>query len=96
MHKTPQFKLGDLILVSTLKYKNIKGPKKWKDYFEGEFIIEALHGKNAVKVELTGELENKHPTFPVSLQKNYTQIDKESFPLINETPLELPPLDQSE
>ncbi|MBW0594174.1 hypothetical protein O181_133889 [Austropuccinia psidii MF-1] len=61
-HKTPEFKVGDLILVSTLNFNNIKGPKKLKDSFAGPFIIKALHGTNAVQVELSGELENKHPT----------------------------------
>ncbi|MBW0528540.1 hypothetical protein O181_068255 [Austropuccinia psidii MF-1] len=27
-HKTPEFKVGDLILASTLSFNNIKGPKK--------------------------------------------------------------------
>ncbi|MBW0537334.1 hypothetical protein O181_077049 [Austropuccinia psidii MF-1] len=95
-HKTPEFKVGDLILVSTLNFNNIKRPKKLKDSFAGPFIIKALHGTNAVQVELSGELENKHPTFPVSLVKHYTSSDKEFFPFRNETPLEVPPLDQSE
>ncbi|MBW0582620.1 hypothetical protein O181_122335 [Austropuccinia psidii MF-1] len=95
-HKTPEFKVGDLILVSTLNFNNIKGPKKFKDSFEGPFIIEALHGTNEVQVELSGEFEKKHPTFPVGLVKHYTSSDKELFPLRNETPLEVPPLDQSE
>ncbi|MBW0553480.1 hypothetical protein O181_093195 [Austropuccinia psidii MF-1] len=95
-HKTPEFKVGDLILVSTLNFDNIKGPKKLKDSFAGPLIIKALHEKNAVKVELSGELQNKHPTFPVSLVKNYTSSDKELFPLRNETPLEVPQLNQSE
>ncbi|MBW0575446.1 hypothetical protein O181_115161 [Austropuccinia psidii MF-1] len=95
-HKTPELKEGDLILVSTLSFNNIKGPKKLKDSFSGPFIIKALHGTNAVQVELSGELENKHPTFPVSLVKHYTSSDKELFPLRNETPLQVPPLDQSE
>ncbi|MBW0510849.1 hypothetical protein O181_050564 [Austropuccinia psidii MF-1] len=69
-HKTPEFKVGDLILVSTLKLNNIKGPNKLKDSFAGPFIIKALHGTNAVQVKLSGELENKHPTFPVSLVKH--------------------------
>ncbi|PLW26335.1 hypothetical protein PCANC_22903 [Puccinia coronata f. sp. avenae] len=30
----------------------------------GTFVIQALHGDNAVEVELSGELEKKHPTFP--------------------------------
>ncbi|MBW0560633.1 hypothetical protein O181_100348, partial [Austropuccinia psidii MF-1] len=32
-HKVPDFKLGDLVLVSTLNFNNIKGPKKLKDYY---------------------------------------------------------------
>ncbi|MBW0558333.1 hypothetical protein O181_098048 [Austropuccinia psidii MF-1] len=95
-HKMPEFKVGDLILVSTLNFNNIKGPKKLKHSFSGPLITKALHGKNAVQVEISGELENKHPTFPVSLVKHYTSSDKELFPLRNETPLEVPPLDQSE
>ncbi|MBW0569719.1 hypothetical protein O181_109434 [Austropuccinia psidii MF-1] len=69
-HKTPEFKVGDLILVSTLNFNNIKGPKKLKDSFAGQFTIKTLHGTNAVQVELSGELENKHPAFPVSLIKH--------------------------
>ncbi|MBW0503161.1 hypothetical protein O181_042876 [Austropuccinia psidii MF-1] len=95
-HKNPEFKVGYLILVSTLNFNNIKGPKRLKDSFAGPFIIKALHGRNAVQVELSGELENKNQTFPVSLVKHYTSSDKEIFPLRNETPLEVPPLHQSE
>ncbi|MBW0576751.1 hypothetical protein O181_116466 [Austropuccinia psidii MF-1] len=95
-HKTAEFKLGDLILASTLNFNNIKGLNKLKDSFAGPFLIEALHGTNAVQVELSGELENKYSTFPVSLVKHYTSSDNELFSLRNETPLEVPPLDQSE
>ncbi|MBW0519540.1 hypothetical protein O181_059255 [Austropuccinia psidii MF-1] len=34
-HKTPEFKVGDLILVSTLNFNNIKGPNILKDSFSG-------------------------------------------------------------
>ncbi|MBW0591397.1 hypothetical protein O181_131112 [Austropuccinia psidii MF-1] len=95
-NKTPEFKVGDLILFSTLKFNNIQGLKKLKYSFAGPLIIKALHGTNAVQVELSGELENKHPTFPVSLVKHCTSSDKELFPLRNGTPLEVPPPDQSE
>ncbi|MBW0545005.1 hypothetical protein O181_084720 [Austropuccinia psidii MF-1] len=70
--------------------------KKLKDSFSGPSIIQALHGTNAVQVELSGELENKHPAFPDSLVVHYTSSDKELFPLRNKTPLEVPTLDQSE
>ncbi|MBW0541628.1 hypothetical protein O181_081343 [Austropuccinia psidii MF-1] len=64
-HKPSDFKIGYLVLVSTLNFTNIKGPKKVKDSFAGSFMIKALHGPNAVQLELTGELMNKHPAFPV-------------------------------
>ncbi|MBW0498928.1 hypothetical protein O181_038643 [Austropuccinia psidii MF-1] len=66
-HKLPDFKVGDLVLVSTLDFNNIKGPNKLEDSFAGPFMIKAQHGTNAVKLELTDELMKKHPTFPVSL-----------------------------
>ncbi|MBW0575484.1 hypothetical protein O181_115199 [Austropuccinia psidii MF-1] len=95
-HKPPDFKIGDLVLVSTLHFNNLKGPKKLKYSFAGPFMIKALHGPNAVQLELTGELMNKHPTFPVSLIKPYSSSDKELFPLRNKPPLEIPPLEEGE
>ncbi|MBW0475025.1 hypothetical protein O181_014740 [Austropuccinia psidii MF-1] len=89
-------KVGDLVLVSTLSFKNINSPKKLKDSYVGTFVIFALHGTNAVQVELSGELEKKHPTFQVSLIKPYQKTDKELFPLRNPTPLAVPPVEQSE
>ncbi|MBW0527740.1 hypothetical protein O181_067455 [Austropuccinia psidii MF-1] len=53
-HKVPYFKVGDLVLVSTLNF-NIKGPRKLKYSHEGPFVIVALHGTNAFQVELSGE-----------------------------------------
>ncbi|MBW0481239.1 hypothetical protein O181_020954 [Austropuccinia psidii MF-1] len=94
-HKTSEFNVEDLILVSNLSFNNIKGPNKLKDSFEGQFIIKALHGTNAVKVKLSGELENKHPNFPVSL-KHYTSSAQGFFPLRNKIPLEVPQLYKSE
>ncbi|MBW0522217.1 hypothetical protein O181_061932 [Austropuccinia psidii MF-1] len=95
-HKSPDFKVGDLVLVSTLKFNNIKGPKKLKHHFSGPIMIKSLHRPNAVQLELTGELMNKHPTFPVSLIKPYNSSDKELFPLRNKPPLEIPPLEEGE
>ncbi|MBW0580705.1 hypothetical protein O181_120420 [Austropuccinia psidii MF-1] len=95
-HKVPDFKVGDLFLVSTLNFHNIKGPKKLKDSYVGLFVIVALHGKNAVQVELSGELENKHPTLPVTLIKLYQPADKKLFPLKNPTLLTVPPVEQNE
>ncbi|MBW0589783.1 hypothetical protein O181_129498 [Austropuccinia psidii MF-1] len=55
-HKVPDFKVGDLVLVSTLNFNNIKGPKKLEYSYVAPFFIVALHGANRVQVELSGEL----------------------------------------
>ncbi|MBW0559271.1 hypothetical protein O181_098986 [Austropuccinia psidii MF-1] len=66
-HKTPEFKVGYLILVSTFNFNNIEGTNRLKYSFSGPLIIKSLHGTNAVQLKLSGELENKHPTFPAVL-----------------------------
>ncbi|MBW0582575.1 hypothetical protein O181_122290, partial [Austropuccinia psidii MF-1] len=95
-HKPPDFKIGELVLVSTLSLNTISGPNKLKDSFSGPFMIKALLGPNTVQLELTGDLMNKHPAFPVSLIKPYCSSDKELFPLRNKPPLEIPPLEEGE
>ncbi|MBW0565439.1 hypothetical protein O181_105154 [Austropuccinia psidii MF-1] len=95
-HKVPDLKVGDLVLASDLNFTNIKGPKKLKDANVGPCVIVALYGTNEVQVELSGELDNKHPTFPVSLIKPYQPTEKEFFPLRNPTPLTVPPVEQEE
>ncbi|MBW0553176.1 hypothetical protein O181_092891 [Austropuccinia psidii MF-1] len=94
-HKVPEFKVGDLVLVSTLNFNIIRSPKKLKDSYVGTLVIVALHGTNAVKVELSGELEKKHPTFPVSFIKAYQQAEKKLFLLRNTTPFTVRPVEQS-
>ncbi|MBW0503997.1 hypothetical protein O181_043712 [Austropuccinia psidii MF-1] len=86
-HKPAELKIGDLVLVSALNFNNIKGPNKLKDSFAGPFMIKALHGPNAVKLELAGELRNKHQAFPISLIKPYSSSENELFPLRNKPPL---------
>ncbi|MBW0552261.1 hypothetical protein O181_091976 [Austropuccinia psidii MF-1] len=95
-HKVPDFKVGDLVLAATLNFNKRTGPKKLKDSYVGPIGIVALHGTNAVQVQLSGELENKHPTFPVSLINPYQPADKELFPQRNLTPFTIPPVEQSE
>ncbi|MBW0575397.1 hypothetical protein O181_115112 [Austropuccinia psidii MF-1] len=90
-HKTTDFKLGDLVLVSTLNFNNIKCPKRLKDSFAETFMIKALHGPHSVQLELSGELMNKQPAFAVSLIKPYSSSEKDLFPLRNKPPLEIPP-----
>ncbi|MBW0542428.1 hypothetical protein O181_082143 [Austropuccinia psidii MF-1] len=68
-HKPPDFKVGELVSLSTLKFDNIKYSKKFKDSFAVPFMIRALNGPNSVQLELTGELMNKHQAFPVSQMK---------------------------
>ncbi|MBW0479018.1 hypothetical protein O181_018733 [Austropuccinia psidii MF-1] len=96
IHKPSYFERGNLVIVSILNLNNIKGLKKLKDSFAGPFMIKAVHGPNAVQLELTGELMNKHQTFPVSLMNNYSSSDKELFALRNKHQLEIPPLEEGE
>ncbi|MBW0465693.1 hypothetical protein O181_005408 [Austropuccinia psidii MF-1] len=92
-HATPDLKLGDLVLVYTTNFNKIKGYKMLKDYLAGNFVINVLHGENAVEVELSKDLSNKHPTFPVRLIKPYKSGDAEKFPLRNKVPQVIPPIE---
>ncbi|MBW0569374.1 hypothetical protein O181_109089 [Austropuccinia psidii MF-1] len=74
-HASPDFKVGDFVLVSTTNFNNIKGCKNLKDSFARPFLVKALHRGNAVEVELFEKLSNKHPKFPVSLIKPYKSSD---------------------
>ncbi|MBW0484969.1 hypothetical protein O181_024684, partial [Austropuccinia psidii MF-1] len=66
---------------------------KLKDSFEGPSAIKALNRENSVEVELSEELSNKHPTFPVSLIKPYESSDAENIPLRNKSPQVIPPIE---
>ncbi|MBW0464926.1 hypothetical protein O181_004641 [Austropuccinia psidii MF-1] len=79
-HMAPDCKEGDQVLVSTLKFNNLKGPKKMRDSFLGPFTIIKLIGKNAVEVKLTEEFSRKQPVLPVILVKPYFQTEEEKFP----------------
>ncbi|MBW0570084.1 hypothetical protein O181_109799 [Austropuccinia psidii MF-1] len=94
-HATPDFKVGDLVLVCTINFNNIKGCKKLKYSFSGPFVIKILHGENAVEVELSEELTNKHPTCPVSFIKPYKSSDAERFPFRNKVPRVIRPIETS-
>ncbi|MBW0541747.1 hypothetical protein O181_081462 [Austropuccinia psidii MF-1] len=85
-HMEPDFKEGEQVLVSTLNFNNLKGPKKMRDSFVGPFTIIKLVGKNAVEVKLTEELSRKHPAFPVSLVKPYFQTEEDKFPSRKKSP----------
>ncbi|MBW0485609.1 hypothetical protein O181_025324 [Austropuccinia psidii MF-1] len=76
----PDFEEGDQVLVSTLNFNNLKGPKKMRDLFLGLFTIIQLIGENAVKVKLTEEVSRKHQVFPVSLVKPYFKTEEDKFP----------------
>ncbi|MBW0512466.1 hypothetical protein O181_052181 [Austropuccinia psidii MF-1] len=94
-HATAEFKAGDLVLVSTTNFNNIKRCKKMKYSHAGPFVIKALHGENDVEVELSEELSNKHPTFPVRLIKPYKSSAADKFPLGNQVPQVIPPIESS-
>ncbi|MBW0493154.1 hypothetical protein O181_032869 [Austropuccinia psidii MF-1] len=92
-HATPYFKVGYLVLVSTTNINDIKGCKKLKHSFSGPFVIKALHGANAIAVEISEQLSNKHPTFPVILIKPYNSSVAERFPLRNKVPQHIHPIE---
>ncbi|MBW0513299.1 hypothetical protein O181_053014 [Austropuccinia psidii MF-1] len=94
-HATSDFKVGDLVLVSTTNFNNIKGYTTLKDCFTGPFVIKAPHGENAVEVECSKQLSNKHPKFPVSLIKPCKSINAERFPLRNKAAQVIPPIESS-
>ncbi|MBW0518173.1 hypothetical protein O181_057888 [Austropuccinia psidii MF-1] len=75
----PDFKEGDQVLLSTLNFNNLKGPKKMRDSFVGTFTIIELIGRNAVEVRLTEEFSRKHPVFPLSLVKPYFQKEDDKL-----------------
>ncbi|MBW0498421.1 hypothetical protein O181_038136 [Austropuccinia psidii MF-1] len=75
----PDFKEGDRVVVSTLNFNNLKGPKKMRDSFLGPFTIIKLIGKHSVEVKLTEEFSRKHPGFPVSLVKQYFQTEEDKL-----------------
>ncbi|MBW0578033.1 hypothetical protein O181_117748 [Austropuccinia psidii MF-1] len=52
-HIEPECKEGDKVLVCTLNFNNLKGPKKMRDSFLGPFTIIKLIGKNEVEPKLT-------------------------------------------
>ncbi|MBW0491172.1 hypothetical protein O181_030887 [Austropuccinia psidii MF-1] len=85
-HMEPYFKEGDLVLVSTLNFNNLKGPKKMRDSFVGPFTIIKLIGKNEVEVKLKQEFSRKHPLFTVTLVKSYFQTEEDKFPSRKENP----------
>ncbi|MBW0508131.1 hypothetical protein O181_047846 [Austropuccinia psidii MF-1] len=94
-HATPDFNVGDLVVVSTTNLNKIKGCKKVKESFSGTFAIKALHGENSVEVEFSEELSNKNPRFPVSLIKPYKSSDVEKFPLRHNIPQVIPPIEST-
>ncbi|MBW0466471.1 hypothetical protein O181_006186 [Austropuccinia psidii MF-1] len=94
--EVPELKVGDLTLASKLNFNDIKGPENLKDSDVGQFFIISLHGTNAVQVELSGDLKNQHPNFPVSLINYYQLADKELFPLKKSTPLTVLPVEHNE
>ncbi|MBW0585806.1 hypothetical protein O181_125521 [Austropuccinia psidii MF-1] len=80
------FEEGDQVLVSTLNFNNLKGPKKMRDSFLGPFTIIKLIGENAVEVKLMEESSRKHTVFPVRLVKPYFQTEEDKFPSRKKNP----------
>ncbi|MBW0554180.1 hypothetical protein O181_093895 [Austropuccinia psidii MF-1] len=96
-HMEPDFKKGDQVLVSTLNFNKLKGPKKMRDSFLGPFTIIKLMQRNSVGGRLTEEFSRKHPVFPASLIKPYFQTEEDKLPSRNKdtTPPEIVEVEDS-
>ncbi|MBW0581817.1 hypothetical protein O181_121532, partial [Austropuccinia psidii MF-1] len=94
-HATPDFKVGDLVLLSTTNFNSIRGCKNLKDSLSGPFVSKALHGKNSFELEISKELSNQHSTCPLSLIISYKSSDSEKFPLRNKAPQVISPIESS-
>ncbi|MBW0492581.1 hypothetical protein O181_032296 [Austropuccinia psidii MF-1] len=79
------FKERGQVLVSTLNFSNLKGPKKMRDLLVGPFTIIKLIGKNAVEVIIPEKFCRNHQVFPVSLVKQNFQKGEDIFPSRKET-----------
>jgi hypothetical protein len=87
-HKEHDIVVGNLVLISTLNFNNLKGNRKLRDSFVGPFVVKAFHGNNAVEVILTKEFEQKHPTFPISLVKKFVKPPNNEQTLVShKTPI---------
>ncbi|MBW0479491.1 hypothetical protein O181_019206 [Austropuccinia psidii MF-1] len=75
----PDFKEGDQVLVSTLNFNNLKGPRKMRDSFVRCFTIIKLICKNPVEVKLKEKFSRKDPVFPVGMVKPYFQTEEDKF-----------------
>ncbi|MBW0562402.1 hypothetical protein O181_102117 [Austropuccinia psidii MF-1] len=82
----PDFREGEQVLVSTLNFNNLTGPKKMRNSFVGPFTIIKLMGKNAVVVKLTKEFSRKQPVFSVGSVKPYFQREEDKFPSRKKNP----------
>ncbi|MBW0535185.1 hypothetical protein O181_074900 [Austropuccinia psidii MF-1] len=77
----PEFKEGDQVLVSTLSFNNVKGPKKMRDSFLGPFPIIKLIGNNAVEVKFTEEFSRKHTVFPNPTPPEIVEVEDSPGPV---------------
>ncbi|MBW0565947.1 hypothetical protein O181_105662 [Austropuccinia psidii MF-1] len=80
-HMEPDFKEWDQVLVSTLSFNNLKGPKKMRDSFVGPITIIKLVGNNAAEVKLTEEFSRKHPVFPILTPPEIVEVDDSPAPV---------------
>ena len=58
-------------------------------------LLKELHGKNAVEVILSDELSRKHPVFPFSLIKPYSQRNETEITLSTPIALTKDPINET-
>ncbi|MBW0582942.1 hypothetical protein O181_122657 [Austropuccinia psidii MF-1] len=94
-HTTPDFKVGDLYLYPPLTSITSKDVKSSNIPLQDLLLLRPPKRENSVEVELSKELSNKHPTFPVSLIKPYKSSGAEKLPLRKKVPQAIPPIEAS-
>ncbi|MBW0574842.1 hypothetical protein O181_114557 [Austropuccinia psidii MF-1] len=81
-HATPDFKVGDLVLVYTTNFNKSKGCKRLQESFSRPFIIKALHGEILWKCNCLRSLVTRI----LHITKPYKSGDAEKSPLRNNVP----------
>lgn len=70
-HRPVEFKVGDMVLLSSKNIKTVRTSKKLDYRFVGPFKVEQRIGKQAYRLELPIKYARMHPVFHVSLLELY-------------------------
>jgi hypothetical protein len=81
-HRPVEFKVGDMVLLSSKNIKTVRTSKKLDDRFLGPFRIEQRIGKQAYRLKLPRKYSRLHPVFHISLLELYHKRAGETLNII--------------